>query len=250
LLSDYADKLAEARTHDDVYAMLVDYISAIKHWCYIGAYDPSQNILVNKLTSMPAAMIRGAQAALNVEQTNFNDYAATIPDGNLIHRVIHNQELVVSDGYSVLKAMYPDRSDFTIRRVADILQQESIVLASIIVLRETAAILIAWPGENRQIQTPFIRLAAQIAGLTMSGFTVSQQESTRTKIVMLSARELEVLRLIARGYTNRDIGRILGVKTGTIRTHVEHIIRKLHAQSRTDALAIAMKSGVLTIDDL
>jgi DNA-binding CsgD family transcriptional regulator len=53
----------------------------------------------------------------------------------------------------------------------------------------------------------------------------------------LTARELDVLRLLARGQTNLEIARTLVVREGTIKYHVKNILRKLGATSRADAVA-------------
>ena len=53
----------------------------------------------------------------------------------------------------------------------------------------------------------------------------------------LTPREVEVLRLLARGQTNLEIGRTLVVREGTIKYHVKNILRKLGATSRADAVA-------------
>jgi DNA-binding NarL/FixJ family response regulator len=56
----------------------------------------------------------------------------------------------------------------------------------------------------------------------------------------LTAREREVLALIAQGKTNYEIGVILSACTGTICKHVEHILCKLNVKNRTAAAAIAL----------
>lgn len=61
-----------------------------------------------------------------------------------------------------------------------------------------------------------------------------------------TARELEVLRLIARGMSNRDIGRHLGIREGTVKTHVKALLGKLGEPSRTAALAEAFRRGLLS----
>ena len=53
----------------------------------------------------------------------------------------------------------------------------------------------------------------------------------------LTPREVEVLRLLARGQTNLEIARTLVVREGTIKYHVKNILRKLGATSRADAVA-------------
>jgi LuxR family maltose regulon positive regulatory protein len=61
----------------------------------------------------------------------------------------------------------------------------------------------------------------------------------------LSERELEVLRLIASGKSNRRIAEDLFVSTATVKTHVNNLYRKLDARSRTQAVARARESGLL-----
>jgi DNA-binding CsgD family transcriptional regulator len=55
---------------------------------------------------------------------------------------------------------------------------------------------------------------------------------------VLTERELEVVRLIARGKTNREVGEKLYISEETVKSHVRHIISKLRAENRTHAVAI------------
>ncbi|QJE03161.1 response regulator transcription factor [Massilia forsythiae] len=59
----------------------------------------------------------------------------------------------------------------------------------------------------------------------------------------LTAREREVLALLPQGLTNADIGRKLGIATGTVKVHVERIIHKLALGDRTQAAALAVELG-------
>jgi LuxR family maltose regulon positive regulatory protein len=61
----------------------------------------------------------------------------------------------------------------------------------------------------------------------------------------LSERELEVLRLIAQGASNREIAEQLVVTVGTVKSHVNHILGKLDSHNRTEAVAQARKLGLL-----
>ncbi|WP_246043238.1 LuxR C-terminal-related transcriptional regulator [Tessaracoccus massiliensis] len=62
----------------------------------------------------------------------------------------------------------------------------------------------------------------------------------------LSARELDVLRLVAEGLTNRDIAKQLFISEGTVKTHLVHAFAKLDADSRTAAVAAARRHGLLS----
>lgn len=61
----------------------------------------------------------------------------------------------------------------------------------------------------------------------------------------LTPAELEVLAFLPRGMTNREIGRELGVKVETVKTHVTHVLRKLGASHRSEAATIALREGLL-----
>jgi two-component system, NarL family, response regulator len=63
--------------------------------------------------------------------------------------------------------------------------------------------------------------------------------------VELSARELEVLALVAEGRRNRDIARVIGRSEETVRVHLKNILAKLGVGSRTEAVAVALKRGIL-----
>jgi NarL family two-component system response regulator LiaR len=66
---------------------------------------------------------------------------------------------------------------------------------------------------------------------------------------VLSERELEVLRLIARGMSNVDIANTLFVGEATVRSHVSTILRKLQLASRTQAALYAVRTGLAPLDD-
>lgn len=65
----------------------------------------------------------------------------------------------------------------------------------------------------------------------------------------LTQRELEVVRLIARGYENKDIAEKLVVSEATVRTHVSNILGKLHLASRTQAALYALREGLATLNE-
>jgi NarL family two-component system response regulator LiaR len=66
----------------------------------------------------------------------------------------------------------------------------------------------------------------------------------------LTERELEVLRLVAQGMSNRDIADELVITEGTVRVHVSSILSKLHLASRTQATLYALREGLASLDDV
>jgi DNA-binding NarL/FixJ family response regulator len=65
---------------------------------------------------------------------------------------------------------------------------------------------------------------------------------------VLTEREMEVLRLLAQGESNKEIARHLQVVEDTVKTHVRHILAKLGAQSRTQAVLTAMNLGLISLN--
>ena len=65
----------------------------------------------------------------------------------------------------------------------------------------------------------------------------------------LSERELDVLRLIARGMSNKEIANELVISEGTVKSHVSNILSKLHLAHRTQAALYALKRGLVPLDD-
>jgi DNA-binding NarL/FixJ family response regulator len=63
----------------------------------------------------------------------------------------------------------------------------------------------------------------------------------------LTAREVEVLRKVAGGNRNRDIAELLFISEETVKVHIKHIMDKLGAQDRTQAIAIAVRRGIIQL---
>jgi DNA-binding NarL/FixJ family response regulator len=81
--------------------------------------------------------------------------------------------------------------------------------------------------------------------LTAAGHRVAKRRSGPGG---LTAREIDVLRLLARGMSNRDIASRLVISTKTARNHVEHIYAKVGATSRVSASLYAVQHGLLADD--
>jgi DNA-binding NarL/FixJ family response regulator len=63
----------------------------------------------------------------------------------------------------------------------------------------------------------------------------------------LTAREVDVLKQLAGGNRNRDIGELLGISEETVKVHVKHLMDKLGASDRTQAIAIAVRRGIIEL---
>ncbi len=77
-----------------------------------------------------------------------------------------------------------------------------------------------------------------------AGGDATEPEPEPTGIALLSPREQEILRGIARGQSNKEIGRELGIAETTVKIHVQHVLRKLDVASRVQAAVIASANGL------
>jgi DNA-binding NarL/FixJ family response regulator len=88
------------------------------------------------------------------------------------------------------------------------------------------------------------------AGKAFLPAVIATRLAERLPAEELTPRELEVLKLVALGHSNRVVGRELSVAEVTVKSHVQSIFRKLNVLSRTEAIAVARRKGLLrSLDD-
>ena len=86
------------------------------------------------------------------------------------------------------------------------------------------------------------QLDPEIAKKLMDEFSARPDKPTSDE---LTERELEVLRLIARGRSNREIATDLVISEKTVKTHVSNVLSKLHLSDRTQAAIYALREGLV-----
>ena len=64
---------------------------------------------------------------------------------------------------------------------------------------------------------------------------------------MLSEREIEVLQLMAKGVSNKDLADQLSITQSTVKTHITSIFQKLNVTTRTEAVTTAFKKGIIQL---
>ncbi len=102
------------------------------------------------------------------------------------------------------------------------------------------AIREVYRGESSLHPTIARKMLQEIAG---------QRPSKTADVDPLTEREVEVLRLVAQGQSNRDIADALVISEATVRTHMSNILSKLHLASRTQAALYALREGIARLDD-
>jgi DNA-binding NarL/FixJ family response regulator len=79
--------------------------------------------------------------------------------------------------------------------------------------------------------------------------SVATRLAEYTPRVELTDREVEVLRYLAKGLRDKEIARILGRSPATVKVHVRNILQKLRAEDRTAAVTLALRRGIIHLDD-
>jgi DNA-binding NarL/FixJ family response regulator len=92
-----------------------------------------------------------------------------------------------------------------------------------------------------------VRSAA--AGYRVIPAAIAARLAEFTPRVELTAREVELLRLVSRGLRNREIARVIGRTEGTVKAHLKHILEKLGVNDRTGAVTLALQRGIIHLDD-
>ena len=64
----------------------------------------------------------------------------------------------------------------------------------------------------------------------------------------LTARELEVLRMVAKGWGNKEIAHALNIAEITVKLHVSHVLEKLNVKDRTEAATAAVQRGIIALE--
>lgn len=86
------------------------------------------------------------------------------------------------------------------------------------------------------------------AGQSRIPAEVAAKLATRVSTPELTSRELEVLRWIVAGQSNKEIGTTLHIGEGTVRAHINNILSKLGVSDRTQATTLAIKRGLVRLE--
>jgi DNA-binding NarL/FixJ family response regulator len=114
------------------------------------------------------------------------------------------------------------------------------------VLKNTPALDLA--QAIRMVQRGIVQLAPSAATKVVGPLGApppsGQATGTENPLTNLTERELEVLRLVVQGGSNREIADKLVITEGTVKSHISNILSRLDARDRTQAAVIAVKHGL------
>jgi DNA-binding NarL/FixJ family response regulator len=124
------------------------------------------------------------------------------------------------------------------------------------VLRAGAAGLVLKASASTELMLAIRRVAAgqswldpAVAGHLIAEFVARPEAAIRrpTRLASLTAREMDVLFLVAEGLSNQETAERLFISEGTVRTHLTRILAKLNLRSRTEAVVTAYRSGLVVL---
>jgi DNA-binding NarL/FixJ family response regulator len=93
-------------------------------------------------------------------------------------------------------------------------------------------------------------LSPTVTRRVIEQFTKIQRPDPPKELAELTARELEILRLIASGLSNAEIGQELFISETTVKTHVTHVLAKLGLRDRVQAVVLAYQTGIFDPESL
>jgi DNA-binding NarL/FixJ family response regulator len=103
----------------------------------------------------------------------------------------------------------------------------------------------------RAIQLGEFVLNTQIGARVLRAFALhhNRKPQLETK-VKLTAREFELIKLVARGKTNEEVANELGISLGATKNHLYSVFSKLNVGSRTEAIITCLREGIISLDDI
>jgi DNA-binding NarL/FixJ family response regulator len=100
----------------------------------------------------------------------------------------------------------------------------------------------------RNVSQGLVALSPSVATKVVRQMTQSGPSRSGAQTDALTEREIEVLRLAAKGATNREIGRSLEISHRTVQGHLANVYEKLNANSRTEAVTEAIRRGWIVVE--
>ena len=179
---------------------------------------------------------RGLQMVLEAEPDI--ELVGEASDG--VEAVERSQELMPD--VILMDVRMPKRSGIeAASQVKDLLPHVKILMLTISD-EEADAIRSVWAGQSRISPSMASKLLNEFAAMSKATGDQPQIPAPR-----LTDREMEVLRLVARGMNNRDIAKELYISENTVKNHIRNILEKLHLHSRMEAVVYAVREKLLEI---
>lgn len=116
-----------------------------------------------------------------------------------------------------------------------------------VIFRSLSMGAVGYVLKGAPIEELLAAIRSALKGNVQPSETVAEQIAKRVCLPELSEREIQVLERVAQGLSNKEIATHLSLASGTVKVHVTHILLKLGAADRTQAVTIAMQRGIIAL---
>lgn len=159
---------------------------------------------------------------------------------NQVDVVVLDLRMPGMDGIEIIKALHGKSRDVRILMLSSYSDSDDITRA----MQEGAS---GYVVKGMPLKRVLEGIRAVHAGEIYLPAEVQDRIRERTNL-NISSRELDVLKLIAQGKSNKEIASRLGIVEGTVKAHLARIFAKLGAVDRAHAIAFAIRRGLITLD--
>jgi DNA-binding NarL/FixJ family response regulator len=129
---------------------------------------------------------------------------------------------------------------------AVVIAEESPIAADFALSRQMLLVGAARAAGQTSIDSVDPQLVLSAAELLAAGYRITSEPAPHD-VARLSVRETEVAGLLVDGASNKVVARTLGISVHTVKFHVTAVLDKLGARNRADAVAIALREGLVTL---
>ena len=194
------------------------------------------------------ALLRGGIAALIGNQTDMAVVAEACNGREALEQFrAHRPDITLMDlqmpGMSGIDAISAIRAEFPDARIIILTTHAGDVQVSRALKAGARAYLLKGSLRNELLET----IRAVHSGQKRVSSEVAAEIAEHSADDSLTPREVDVLRLVAKGNANKEVAAQLSLTEETVKSHVRNILSKLQASDRTHAVAIAVKRGIIDL---
>ena len=191
------------------------------------------------------ALLRDLGVDIAIEATDGNDLLAQL-EATRVDVVVSDIRMPVATGIDVVKGLRT-RGDRTLVLLLTTFDDSELLLAAV---RAGAQGFLLKDASPEDLHSALLALARgetllQPVALDPVRRQLPDDEARRAPATRLSDREVSVLRLVAGGYSNKEIGRTLFLSEGTVKNYVSEILLKLDCRDRTHAVMKAITQRLI-----
>lgn len=161
--------------------------------------------------------------------------------------IIMDLQMPIMDGVEAIATIKAAQPDTEIIALTSVLEDNMVVSA---VQAGAAGYLLKEGNSDMLIETIHAAAQGEVRLSPEAQKRLTKEIRSEEMREPLTPRESEVLRWLARGYSNKDIAEQMGVSEMTVKTHVSNTLSKLQLKSRTQAALWAIKYGFVGVDSI